>query len=403
MHTVVKISVMENQKSLHIALIGQKSALSNEGGIEVVVRELSTRMAAMGHDVTCYNRRGHHVSGREYDGKWRNLKQYRGVKMKSVFTINLKGLAAVTSSLSASIRAALGKFDVVHYHAEGPCAMLWIPKLFDKKCIATIHGIDHLREKWGNKFAAKYIKFGEKIAVKFADEIIVLSKDDQNYFTETYGRKTILIPNAVNRPQTKGAEEIKDKWNLSKDSYILFLGRIVPEKGLHYLIKAFKNLNTDKKLVIAGGTSDTAAYFSEVEKLSLDCVDNYGNSRIIFTGFVDGNLKDELYSNAYVYVLPSDLEGMPLSLLEAMSYGNCCVVSDIKGCVSTVRDEKTGNDKAVIFKKSSVEDLHKKLQMLCSQKEIVQKYKKEAMMYICQKYTWDDVVKQTLELYWGIK
>ena len=155
------------------------------------------------------------------------------------------------------------------------------------------------------------------------------------------------------------------------------------------MIKAFKQVDTEKKLVIAGGSSDTDEFTKELKELARD------DSRIIFTGFVQGKELDELYSNAYVYTLPSDLEGMPLSLLEAMSYGNCCLVSDIDECASVVED------KAFVFKKSDVTDLQSKLQEACDDKEQVQKYKDEAADYICQKYNWDDVVEKTLNLYRG--
>ena len=145
---------------LNIAMLGHKRIPSREGGIEIVVEELSTRMVKLGHRVTCFNRKGHHVSGSEFDVN--QLSEYRGVKLKPVWTLDKKGLAAMTSSLSAAIKAAFGKYDVVHFHAEGPCAMLWIPKLFGKRCIATIHGIDWQRAKWGG-FASKYIKFGGEV------------------------------------------------------------------------------------------------------------------------------------------------------------------------------------------------------------------------------------------------
>lgn len=265
--------------------------------------------------------------------------------------------------------------------------MMWLPKLFRKRCVATVHGLDWQREKWKNGFGSKYIRFGEKVAVKCADEIIVLSKGVHDYFRDTYGRETRFIPNGVNRPVVHVADLIKNKFGLDKDEYILFLGRIVPEKGLRYLVEAYKELNTDKKLVIAGGASDTDDFMNEIKALS------NGNERIIFTGFVAGQLLEELYRNAYVYTLPSDLEGMPLSLLEAMSYGNCCVVSDIAECAEVVED------KAVVFRKSDVADLREKLQMLCDDREMVERYKGTATEFICRKYSWDDVVRKTIDLY----
>ena len=297
------------------------------------------------------------------------------------------GLAAVSSSAFAALYSAFGKYNVVHIHAEGPAFFSWLPKLLGKRVIVTVHGLDWQREKWKSGFGSKFIKQGEKNAVKYADEIIVLSKGVHDYFRNQYGRETRFIPNGVNRPEIRKAELITDLFGLTKDSYILFLGRLVPEKGIRYLIEAFKNVKTEKKLVIAGGSSDTDSFMKELKELAKD------DKRIIFTGFVQGQMLEELYSNAYIYTLPSDLEGMPLSLLEAMSYGNCCLVSDIQECTEVVED------KALIFKKSNVQDLQNKLQEACDRTEKVMELKQQAADYICKKYNWDDVVEETLKLY----
>lgn len=362
-------------------MLGHKRIPSREGGIEIVIDEISTRMAALGHSITAYNRKGRHVC----DGEVKRLRKYKGVKIKEVFTIDRKGLAAMTSSFCACVRAGFGKYDVVHIHAEGPAFFSFIPKMLGKKVVVTVHGLDWDRAKWG-KFASWYIRIGEKNAVRFADEIIVLSQGVKDYFWNTYKRETQFIPNGVNRPELREADEIK-KYGLEKDGYVLYLGRIVPEKGEHYLIKAWREIETDKKLVIAGGISDTAGYGKELKALA--SVDR----RIVFTGFVQGRMLEELYSNALIYCLPSDLEGMPLSLLEAMSYGNCCLTSDIPECAEVVED------KAVTFKKSDIADLKEKLEKLLSNREAVDKYKKEATDFICGKYSWDDVVEKTLGLY----
>lgn len=374
---------MKNKK-LKIAMIGHKRIPSREGGIEVVVEELSTRMVQRGYEVTCYNRSGNHVSGREFDSE--HLNEYKGVHLKDVLTIDKKGLAAMSSSFFGAIKCAFGRYDVIHFHAEGPCAMLWLPKLFGKKCVATIHGLDHQRAKWG-KFASWYIMMGEKCAVRFADEIIVLSEGVHKYFLRKYGRETKIISNGVVHANIIKPNIIKSKYGLSKDSYILFLARLVPEKGVHYLIEAFKSVKTDKKLVIAGGSSDTNDYMKQLRKAGAD------DSRIIFTGFVQGKELDELYSNAYIYTLPSDLEGMPLSLLEAMSYGNCCLTSDIAECAEVIED------KGITFKKGNIKDLRSKLQELCNNEELVKKYKNDASKFICSKYNWNNVVEQTMNLY----
>ena len=370
---------------LRVAMFGHKRIPSREGGVEIVVEELCTRMVEQGNEVTCFNRAGHHVSGVEYDKP--RQEEYRGIRLKTVSTIDKRGLAAVTSSFFAALYSAFGKFDVVHIHAEGPAFFAWLPKLFGKRVIVTIHGLDWAREKWHGSIASKFIRGGEKNAVKYADEIIVLSKGVQKYFMDTYGRETHFIPNGVNRPEVREAKLITDDFGLEKDSYILFLGRLVPEKGIRYLVEAFKNVKTDKKLVIAGGSSDTDSFMEELKELAK------GDDRILFTGFVQGAMLDELYSNAYIYTLPSDLEGMPLSLLEAISYGNCCLVSDIPECTEVVED------KAIIFRKSNIKDLTEKLQDACDDIRKVGKLKEQAADFICDKYNWDEVVDKTLALY----
>ena len=372
-------------EKLKIAMLGHKRIPSNEGGVEVVVEALCARMAALGHSVTCYNRAGHHVSGAEHELPAGSV--YRGIRLVTVPTLERKGFAAVISSFFAAVRSAFGSYDVVHIHAEGPAFFCWLPKLLGKRVIVTVHGLDWQREKWNGGIASKFIHLGERVAVRFADEIIVLSENVRQYFLDTYGRATRFIPNGVSAPTLESPRLIAEKWGLQKDGYILYLGRIVPEKGETYLIEAFKQVKTDKKLVIAGGSSDTERYLRQLQNLAA------GDDRILFTGFVQGKLRDELYSNAYVYTLPSDLEGMPLSLLEAMSYGNCCLVSDIPECAAVVED------KAVLFRKSDVDDLRQKLQTLCDQPETASQYKANAAQFILNKYGWDDVVDKTLALY----
>ena len=184
------------EEKIRLAVFGQKR-LSREGGIEIVVKELCTRMAQNGCEVTCYNRAGHHVSGAEYD----KTIEYDGIRQKVVPTIEKKGLAAVSSSFFAALYSAFGRYDVVHIHAEGPAFFCWIPKLFGKRVVNTIHGLDWDREKWHGSVASKFIRGGEKNAVKYADEIIVLSKGVQKYFMETYGRETHFIETIKKLPK----------------------------------------------------------------------------------------------------------------------------------------------------------------------------------------------------------
>jgi len=372
-------------RPLRIAMLGHKHIPSREGGVEIVVKELATRMAAAGHSVTCYNRRGHAAAGAADTAR---LKTYQGVTLKYAATVDKKGLAAFTSSFFAALRCAFGRYDVVHFHAEGPCFWLWIPKLFGKRCIATVHGLDHRRAKWG-KIARAIIMGGEKCAVRHADEIIVLTRADQAYFRDTYGRDTRLIPNGVERVTPCPVNEIRTLWGLEGNDYLLYLSRVVPEKGLRYLITAFRGIPGDKKLVIAGGADKTQAFMDELRDMAKD------DPRIRFVGFVDGERRQELLSNAYLYCLPSDLEGMPLSLMEAMSYGNCCVTSDIPACT------EVAGDRAVTFPHGDADALRDVLRALLDDPDRVAAYRRNAAEYICTKYDWDRVTEQTLALYRG--
>lgn len=366
---------------MKIAMLGHKRIPSREGGVEVVVEELATRMASQGHQVVAYNRKGKHVSDDTYSlGK---VDEYNGVKIKTVFTVDKKGLNAMIYSMFATIRATFGGYDVIHYHAEGSCAMIWIPKLFGVHTVATIHGLDWQRSKWGG-FATKYIKFGEKMAAKKADKVIVLSKNMQRYFKDNYDRDTVYIPNGLTMPKRREASIITDRFDLKKDDYILFLARIVPEKGVHYLLEAFQKVQTDKKLVIAGGASDTSEYYGQIQELAKQ------DDRVIMTGFVQDELLEELYSNCCLYVLPSDVEGMPISLLEAMGYGRRCLVSDIPENIELVEEHATS------FAHGNVEDLAKKLEVLLKEDKTEAS---ENIQYVQDNFNWDNIVMKTLELY----
>lgn len=371
---------------MRIAMIGHKRYGSREGGVEVVVTELARRMAALGHEVTCYDRSGADVmTGNVTENRERVVD---GVRVVPVKTIDKKGLAALSSSYFATKAAIKDRPDVIHYHAEGPCVPLPLAKRAGIRTVATIHGLDWQRAKWG-KLASTYIKMGEKAAATKADGLIVLSKSAQSYFQDIYGRTATFIPNGIGQKRPLPANLIKQKWGLDEGSYLLYLGRLVPEKRPELLIEAFRGLVTDKKLVIAGGGSDTSGYEAFLREAA------QGDPRILFTGFVDGELLEELYSNCYAFVLPSDVEGMPMSLLEAMAYGRCCVTSDIPECA----DVLAGN--GVTFEKGSAGSLQSALKALLVECDRAAALGAAAKAHVEKTYNWDSVVERTLELYGG--
>ena len=370
---------------MKVAMIGHKIVPSRRGGIENVLTTLAPILTDLGVDVTCYNRSTEEIEN-EYVGTVVN-KKYHNVTLKKAFTIKSRGLSAMIASFTAAIAATFCNYDIIHFHAEGPCAAMWIPKMFGKRCVATVHGLDWQREKWSGSFASKYIKFGEKVMVKCADEIIVLSESAKAYFKETYNRDTVLIHNGIDKPTIKQAEKITELYGLSKGDYICTVSRLTAEKGLHYLIEAYNNIKTDKKLVIAGDTSDTDEYVAYIKQMAGD------NPNIIFTGFISGDILKEIYSNAYIVAVPSDIEGMSISLLEALAYGNAVLCSDIP------ENTLVTEDKAINFKKSDVADLQNKLQNMCDDNLCVENLKHGVDDFILEEYNWNDVAVATRNLY----
>ena len=386
---------------MKIIMLGHKRIPSREGGVEIVVEQLACRMAERGHEVTVYNRKGHNVAGACHDGfHFQKKYEYHGVKVETVFTLQNKSLNAIVYSFFATLRACMTKADVLHFHAEGPCSMIPIAKFFHKKCVATIHGLDWQRAKWGS-FATKFLLFGEKMAARKADEVIVLSSAVQEYFLKTYDRNTVLIPNGIEKPVWAEPKDILKKYNLKTDGYILFLARLVPEKGLHTLLKAYKDSDLSIPLVVAGGGSHASEYEKEIWQLTEEINRNEkcrteGRS-IIRTGFVQGRLLQELYSNSLLYILPSEIEGMPLSLLEAMSYGNLCLTSDIEENIAV-----TG-EYGFSFKNKNEDSLREAMEKLVSEAKQLKtagRFSREAIQqYILNCYRWDDVVDKTLDIY----
>lgn len=371
---------------MRIAMIGHKRYGSREGGVEVVVTELARRMAALGHEVTCYDRFSADVM--TGDAAESCERMVDGVRVVPVKTIDKKGLAALSSSYFATLAAIKDRPDVIHYHAEGPCVPLPLARRAGIRTVATIHGLDWQRAKWG-RLASTYIKMGEKAAATKADGFVVLSKSAQSYFQDVYGRTATFIPNGIEPKQPRPVKQIKEKWGLDANSYLLYLGRLVPEKRPELLIKAFKELDTDKRLVIAGGSSDTSEYEASLRDAA------QGDPHVLFTGFVNGEPLEELYSNCYAYVLPSDVEGMPMSLLEAMAFGRCCVTSDIPECADVLADN------GVTFEKGSPDSLRAALQGLLADAGHAGSLGAAAKAHVEKTYNWDSVVERTLDIYRG--
>lgn len=362
-------------------MIGQKGIPITSGGIERHVEEIGLLLNQKNINVIVYNRQGYANE---------KQKDYKGVKIITIPTIRIKGIEAVIYSFLASVHVVFSKCAIVHYHALGPSAMCWIPKLFGKKIVVTVHGLDWQREKWG-KIGKFFLKKGEKRAVRYADEIIVVGKKLVHYFKKQYGRDTNFIPNGIRDMKTIENNEL-EKWNVKDKKYILFLARIVPEKGCHYLLEAFKKINQEEiTLVVAGGSGQTDSYYNSLKE-------QYSSKKIIFIGEVGGRCIGQLYSNALLYVLPSDIEGLPISLLEAMSCGTCCLVSDIQENMDVI---ETSGKYGYCFRAGEINDLKEKLEELMQREEGMRKIGFQSREHVLKKYKWENVVYRLINIYRG--
>ena len=361
-----------------IGIIGHKEVPSYNGGIEAVLTEMIPLMDSDSFEITIYNRWTTFYKVSE----WFKKESYSNCKIVKIPTFKKSFLNAFLYSFFASIHAMFNNFDIVHYHAEGPSAMSFLPKATGKKIVITNHGLDWARGKWGG-FATKYLKFGEKMSTKTANTLIVLSDPIAKYFEEEYGKETEKIANGINVNERKKANLIKEKFGLDVGSYYLAVGRLVEEKGFHYLIDAYNQLDTDKKLVIAGELTETE-HCKRLQEMGAN------NSNIIFADFVDGELKQELFSNCFAYVIPSDLEGMSISLLESLSYGCRVIASDIE-------DNKNICDQHItFFKQGDIEDLKAVLMKI---RPTTEKEKSTQIDFIKKNYNWQIAVDKTELIY----
>lgn len=371
---------------MRIAFIGQKGIPVSFGGVEYHVDQLSQKLVKKGDEVFTYVR------------DWyteKTLKSYRGVNLIHVPTIRTKHLDASLHSFLCSLHVVFKRVDIVHYHGIGPSFFSILPRLFGKKTVTTVHRLDWATEKWG-KLAKACLKAGEFVSSKISHRIIAVSEEIKRHFQDKYRRECILIPNGVSPPSIRQPDVIRKRHGLRGKDFILFMGRLVPEKRVDWLIKAFKELkppsSTDEpglKLVIAGGTSASDAY---VATLKMQCQED---PDVIFTGYVSGVEKQELLSNALFFVLPSYLEGFPIVLLEAKSYGLCVLASDISPHKEAIHEDFDG----LLFKAFNVADFMSKMQMLVDHPSEAERLGQNALRTTERALSWGEVMKRTRKVY----
>ncbi|MBC8440367.1 MAG: glycosyltransferase family 4 protein [Deltaproteobacteria bacterium] len=349
------------------------------GGIEKLTEEIGARLVKKGHEVIVYTSRDYGTKDCEYNG----------MTIKTVSSINTKSLHKLSICFNATLDVLKNRdVDIVHVHAIGPSLFSIFPRMVGIPTVVQTHGIEWQRDKWG--FAGRtFLRLSDYTAVYFPNATTAVSKVQKTYFEEQYGCGVEYIPTGVNKVEYRKPDRILEM-GIEKDKYILFAARLVEEKGPHFLIEAFKNIDTDMKLVVAGDAAHAEGYKASLKQMA-------GNDdRVLFPGFVTGRLLEELFSNAYVFCLPSTLEGLPIALLEAMSYGNCCLASDIPENLEAIEDF------GYTFKNREIGDLRKKLEYLIENPDKVRDKKKAAREHVLNNYSWDTIADQMEELYFSI-
>lgn len=350
------------------------------GGIEKYTEELGTRLVRKGNKVIVYTMKHYGAQSGIYNG----------MEIKTVPCINSKSLEKITASFMATLNSLFLKdVDIVHFHAFGPSIFCILPRIMGKKVVVQGHGIEWQRSRW-NIVGKTFLKITEMPSVKFPNIVTVVSRVQQKYLKDKYNIDSVYIPTGVNSPTILKPKIIKERFGLSGNDYILFAARLVREKGAHYLIEAFNSIRTDFKLVIAGDAQHELEYKNELKKIASN------NKNIIFTGFVTGEILYELFTNCYLFVLPSEIEGLPIALLEAMSYGNCCLVSDIPENLEAI------NGLGYTYKSKDVNDLREKIEFLLKNNEAVTAIKDKAKEYVISNFSWDIIADKFEKLYKGL-
>jgi glycosyltransferase involved in cell wall biosynthesis len=356
---------------MRIGMIGLKG-IPFPAGIENFTEQISWRLAARGHEVTVYVRPYVKVGD-----------TYRGVRIRRLPSINTKHLDALSHTFVATLDVLFADLDVVHYHGLGPSVFSLLPRLGRARTIAHVHALDWQRAKW-SALASGCLRGAEYAAMHFPHRTIAISKGLKRYLEAKYDRPVDYVPTGVEAYDYKAPRNIT-QWGLGPDSYILFLSRLVPEKGCHHLLAAYDMLATDKPLVIAGSSTHTDGYAAALR----------GGARrnVIFTGEVTGRTLEELFSNAYVYVLPSDVEGLAHSLLQALSYGRCVLASDIEANVEAL------GDCGLTFHHGDAHDLARKLEYVLANPAFVRDCAAPAQARVREHYSWDHVVDSLEGIY----
>ena len=362
-----------NVRSVRVAMIGSRGLPFVYGGIERHVEELGARLAARGHRVTVFGRRPFSRGG-----------AYRGMRVEVLPSIHTKHLETATSTLGATLRVLFEHFDIVHFHGVGPSLFAWMPVAAGKLTVSTIHAQDYRQSKWGPA-ARALLKLGERTAVERCHASIAVSRLMAESLSSEYGRPVVYVPNGATLSSAPPLAEAA-RLGLESGRYVLTVGRFIAERGFDTLLESWKRVDTDLRLVIAGDARFEGSYARRLGDLA--------DERVIFPGHVSGRLLDELYAHCAFYVLPSTLEGLPISLMEAMSFARPVIVSDIP------ENLEVAESTAVAFRANDPNDLVRAMKFMIAMDRLEKDSRgRLGRERIEHEYTWDRVAQQVEALY----
>jgi glycosyltransferase involved in cell wall biosynthesis len=360
---------------MRIAMIGIKAIPARFGGFETAVDEISRGLIRLGHQVVVYNRTGMSSHPSRF---------YEGVELVTLPTLKSKNLSTICHAFLCTLHAMFRRIDVVHYFTTGATLFAPLPRLMGKRIVCSVDGTDWQRAKWG-RVARWYLRFSERLAVRFCHGLISDSQEVMNYYRQTYGGASSCIAYGI-RERPSAESGVLERFGLRTRDYVLFVGRLVPENNVHHLIGAFEKTKTDKKLVIVGDDPWERDYVRSLKSTA--------DSRVVFTGGIYGDGYAHLQQNAYLFVLPDEVGGTHPALVEAMGFGNCVLVNDTPSNLEVIADagfSYRGKDGA--------EDLQLRLQALLDAPDLVEQYRGKAQQYASRRYCWEDVVRQHVVLY----
>ncbi len=360
-------------RPLRVAFIGGRGVVSKYSGIETCYEETGKRLTELGHKVTVYCRSYFTPPNTSLSG----------MRIVRLPTIRTKHLETWVHTLLSTIHAAFSDCEIVHYHALGPALFSFLPRCAGKKTVVTIQGLDWQRKKWG-WMASKFLSLGEQAAIRFPNSTIVVSKTLHQRYETQYHAQTSYVPNGTSLRVRNGQSHLKG-WGLEPGRYILFLGRLSPEKNCHLLIQAYEELHPLMKLVLAGGSTYADCYASKLK--------DHASKQILFLDWLSGEQLNEIITHACIFVLPSDLEGLSLSLLDAMGAGVCVLASDI------AENRELVDGAGYTFKKNNLLDLESKLQSLIADSSLRENAAIKAKERVLKNYLWPEITKQIEGIY----